>query len=280
MLLSAGVAAQAPAARGQATAVAPHAALPFGPWRLPDSLFREPFTATVLALRQSDAVARLDAARRAHMHVFIVLERSRRNHQNADKSFDLGEWKREIGSFRGIDFESYVADGTVLGHILIDEPHDPTNWNNAPVPYAIIDSAGAFSKSLWPALPVGVTSPPTFLAGAALPSLDWSFAQYRPNKGDLAAWLAAQRAAARQGRLGLVLSINVLDAYGRDAPLAASELQQIGLAMAAEPQLCALTMWKYDARDPAYFARPDIRRAVSTIAAAAAAGTAGSCRRR
>ena len=254
--------------------------VPFGPWRLPDSLFRAPFTATVLALRPGEAVARLDAARRAHMHVFIILERSRRNHQQADGAFDFAAWKREIVPFRGIDFGSYVADGTVLGHILIDEPHDPTNWNGAPVPYAIVDSAAAFSKSHWPTLPVGVTSPPTFLGRAALPSLDWSFAQYRPNKGEINSWLAAQRTAAERSGLALVLSINVLDANGHDAPLAAAELQRIGTAMAAEPGLCALTMWKYDDHDPRYFARVDVQRAVGVIAAAAGAHPARSCGRR
>ncbi len=281
LLLLGGLALRpAPASAQARVATGAGPGVPFGPWRLPDSLFHAPFTATVLALRPGDAIARLDAARRAHIQVFIILERSRRNHQRADKSFDLVAWKREIVAFRGVDFSSYVADGTVLGHILIDEPHDPTNWNGAPVPYAIIDSAAAFSKSLWPTLPVGVTSPPTFLAQAPLPSIDWSFAQYRPNKGEINAWLAMQRSAAERSGLALVLSINVLDANGHDAPLAASELQRIGVAMSAEPGLCALTMWKYDDRRPEYFERADVQRAVAAIAAVASTGSARSCRRR
>lgn len=254
--------------------------IPFGPWRLPDSLFRAPYTGTVLALRPANAIARLDAARRAHIRVIIILERSRRYHQNRDKSFALGLWKREIEEFRGLDFDSYVADGTVLGHILIDEPHDPTNWNGAPVPYAVIDSAAAFSKSIWPMLPTGVTSPPTFLAEGTWTSLDWSFAQYRPNKGDLGSWLASQADAARRSGLGFILSINVRDGNGRNAPLTSDQLRRFGLAMAAEPDACALTMWKYDDGDPAFFQANDVQAAIAAVAAAASAHPARNCRRR
>jgi hypothetical protein len=256
------------------------AGIPFGPWRLPDSLFRAPFTGTVLALHPGDATARLDAARRAHMRVFIILERSRRNHQNADKSFSLAQWKNEIRAFSGVDFAPYVADGTVIGHMLIDEPHDPTNWNGAPIPFATIDSAAAFSKELWPTLPTGVTSPPTFLGDGSLRSLDWSYAQYRPNKGDLGTWLASQAEAARRSGLGFVLSINVREGNGRGAPLTADQLRRFGLAMAAESDACALTMWKFDAEDSDYFQRPDIQAAVGAIAAAAAAHPSRSCSRR
>ena len=256
------------------------AGLPFGPWRLPDSLFHAPFTGTILALDTDDALARLEAARQAHMRVFIILEEARRRHQNPDKSFALSKWKREIERFRGTDFAPYVADGTLLGHLLIDEPHDPTNWNGSPIPYAVIDSAAAFSKSLWPTLPVGVASPTTFLANARWSALDWSFAQYRPNKGDLAPWLARQVAAARRSGLALVLSINVLDGNGRDAPLDADQLRRFGLAMTGVDDACALTMWRYDVKDPSYFQRPDIGAAVAAIGVAAAGHPARSCRRR
>jgi len=265
-------------ARAGATTAAP--GIPFGPWRLPDSMFHAPFTGTVLALRPGDAVARLDAARRAGMRVFVILEQSRRKHQNPDKSFALAAWKREIETFRGIDFAPYVADGTLLGHMLIDEPHDPTNWNGAPIPYAVIDSAAAFSKSLWPTLPTGVTSPPTFLQGARWSALDWSFAQYRPNKGDIVPWLAREAEAARRSGLGFVLSLNIRDGNGRGEPLSAEQLRRFGLAIAAEPGACALTLWKYDADANEYFERPDMRAAFATVAAAAAAHAARPCRRR
>jgi hypothetical protein len=271
-----GALAQAP--RAPAAVVA--SGLPFGPWRLPDSLFRAPYTATVLALRPHDAVARLDAARAARLKVFVILERSRRHHQNADKSFSLPTWKSEIARFRGVDFGPYVADGTVLGHKLIDEPHDPSNWSGEPIPYATIDSAAAFSKSLWPTLPAGVSSPPTFLAGARWGYLDWGFAQYRPKKGELRAWLAREVAASRRSGLGLVLSMNVLDGNGTAQPMSAEELRRFGLALAAEPSACALTMWKYDEGDPRYFQQPAVRRAVDAIAHAAAARAAPPCRRR
>jgi hypothetical protein len=129
-------------------------------------------------------------------------------------------------------------------------------------------------------LPVGVTSPPTFLAGARWHWLDWGFAQYRPNKGPLADWLARQAAAAAQTGLGLVVSINVLDGNGRNAPLTAEQLREFGTALAAAPGACALTMWKYDVKDPSYFQRQDIAVAAREIARVAAAHPARACSRR
>lgn len=270
--------ASAQAARTRAAGVA--RGMPFGPWRLPDSLFRAPYTATVLALHPHDAIARLEAARRARLKVIVILERSRRHHQNPDKSFSLPTWKKEIERFRGVDFAPYVADGTLLGHKLIDEPHDPSNWSGSPVPYSTIEAAAAFSKALWPTLATGVSSPPTFLADARWTHLDWGFAQYRPKKGEIGAWLANEVEASRRSGLGLVLSLNVLDGNGANRPMSAEELRRFGLVLAAEPGACALTMWKYDDEDPSYFERPDVLLAVDAIAHAAAARAARPCARR
>jgi hypothetical protein len=255
--------------------------LPFGPWHLPDDQFRAPFTGTVRGPRPNDVLATLEAARRARFHVVLRLVRGRKGFSNPDGSFNLALWQREVDRFRGIDFAPYVRDGTLLGHFLFDEPHDPTNWNGRPVPYAVIESAAVYSKRLWPTLPTGVGAPAAFLkAGGPWPDLDFTETQYRPKKGDLVRWQAEEVAAAREAALGLVLSINVLDGNGRGAPLSGDQLRAIGLALAGEPAACALLMWKYDKDDPSYFARSDVRAAVDTIARAAAARGAPPCARR
>jgi hypothetical protein len=253
--------------------------LPFGPWHLPDSLLRGPFSGSVLALHPYDAMERLEAARRAHFRVFVILDRSRVRHQNPDKSFNLQLWEQEVERFAGMDFGSYVKDGTILGHLLIDEPHDPTNWNGKPVPYAVIDSAAAYSKRLWPTLPAGVAAPPSFLKDGSWRSLDFGFAQYKPKKGDVSPWLAREVQDARASRLALVVSLNVLDGGGRGVPLTGAELRTYGSALAAEPYACALTMWKYDIKDPSYFRRPDVLAAVDAVARVAAEHRATSCGR-
>jgi len=257
-----------------AAAPPPPAGVPFGPWHLPAERLAAPFTGTQLGLHPEDAVPRLEAARRAGFRVFVRLALSRRRFSGPDGSFDLERWKREIDRFRGIDFAPYVSDGTLLGHFLFDEPHDPTNWNGRPVPFAVIESTAAYSKRLWPTLPTGVGSPPSFLAGGApWGALDFAETQYRPQKGDLSGWIAREVAAARATRLGTLFSLNVLDGNGRGKPLTGAQLEQFGTVLAREPTACALLLWKYD---PAYFSRDDVWAAVAAIATAAG-HAAASC---
>jgi len=76
-------------------------------------------------------------------------------------------FNQELDLFKDIDLMSYVADGTVVGHLLFDEPQDPSNWNGAPVPFEDIEAVAAHSKALWPTLPVGVGGPASFVGAKA-----------------------------------------------------------------------------------------------------------------
>lgn len=237
----------------------------FGPSRLPlDGAPRGQFTATVGSFTPHDAIATLDAARKSGMHLLVRLARNRRRFRNPDGSFSLEMWKREVDAYRGVDFAPYVADGTILGHYLFDEPHDPTNWNGTPVPYADVEAAAAYSKRLWPTMPAEIGSPPSFLLGGApWHSLDLAFAQFSARKGDLRPWLRAEVEAARTQRLGLFLSLNVLSGGTTRGPMTPTQLETWGMTMAAEPEACGLFMWRWDS---AYFHDPAIAGAVSAIA--------------
>jgi len=274
------VAAVCAAAYGATGPGRPPRGLPFGPWHLTDDQFHWPYSGTVRGPHPTDVITTLEAARRAGFRVVFRLARGRKRSSNPDGSFNLALWKREVDRFRGVDFAPYVADGTLLGHFLFDEPHDPTNWNGRPVPYAVIESTAAYSKSLWPTLPTVIGAPPTFLSGG-MPwvNLDFAETQYRPKKGEVGLWLSREVAAARQARLGVLLSINVLAGGDRNEPLTAEQLRAAGLALAPAPDACALFMWKYDKDDPSYFARADVRAAVDTIARVAAARTPAPCAR-
>jgi hypothetical protein len=244
-------------------------AFPFGPSRLPVTGARTaPFTATVGSFRPDDAVATLDAARANGLHLLVRLARNRRRFRNADGSFSLEKWKHEVDAYRGIDFAPYVADGTIIGHYLFDEPHDPTNWNGKPVPYADIEAAAAYSKRLWPTMPAEIGSPPSFLLGGApWRSLDLAFAQFSARKGDLRPWLRTEVEAARRQQLGLFLSLNVLEGGTLHEKLTPTQLETWGMTMAAEPDACGLFMWRYDST---YFHEPAVADAIASIATVAA----------
>lgn len=235
----------------------------FGPFHLPESEFGATYTGAFRSLRPNNALAILEAARAADLHLIINLTGSRRRFQEPDGAFSLDRFQELLGHYRRLDFAPYVADGTIIGHMMFDEPQDPSNWNGAPIPYADIEAAAAYSKELWPAMPVGVGGPPDFLqAGAPWAALDFAFAQYTTRRGDLATWLPQQVQAAQQAQLGLVLSLNILGGNDR-SPVTAAQLTDWGTQLLAEPYACALLMWKFD---PTYLQDPAIAAAMADLA--------------
>lgn len=255
--------------------------LPFGPFHLPDSLLGQPYSSTIRGARTGDeALATLDAARRAKARIILRLARGSSRFSNPDSSFSLARWKKEVDRYRGIDLGSYVADGTLLGHLLFDEPHDPTNWNGTPVSYSDLEAAASYSKQLWPTLPTGIGSPPTALrtlrGNAPRGALDFALAQHRPKKGEVHAWRDQEVAMAKQLGYGLMLSLQALEGNSGQ-PLTAEQLRTFGSVLAADPYACMLAMWKWDKDDPRYFKRADIRKAVNAIAVVARSNQARSC---
>lgn len=248
--------------------------LPFGPFHLPDSAFGPPFSGAFRSLQPESAITTLEAARQAGLHLIINLAGSRRQFQEADGGFSLPRFQALLERFRGFDFASYIADGTVIGHMLFDEPQDPSNWNGKPVSFADIEAAATYSRELFPTLPVGVGGPPSFLQGGApWTALTFAFAQYTTRRGDVPSWLSQEVEIAQRIELGLVLSLNVLS--GNNGGLVtADQLWTWGLLLADEPSACALLMWKYEAT---YFTDPAIADAVASIAQASRERTAPSC---
>src|SRR5207237_6532044 len=126
--------------------------------------------------------------------------------------FSLSLWEGIIGGFNGIDVSSYLADGTLIGVFLIDEPEAATNWswgcvrdpatllcqkdasgNTIPdagqaISSSALEAAGAFAKPIFQNAPLGVGSRPSQLfnasGGAAYHNLDFAEAQYTDKKKD------------------------------------------------------------------------------------------------
>jgi len=260
-------ASQAAPAQSAPTQPTQRTAVPLGPYHLPPDRFAPPFRLAMAApTRPDEAIPLLEAARAKGVHIFIHLTGGRGRHQNPDLSFSLERFTQLLEAYRDVDFDPYVRDGTLLGHMLFDEPHDPTNWNGKPVPFETIDAAAAASKRLFPTVPVGIGSPPSWLrSGAPYKSLDFGSAQYTAKRGDPKAWVKDEVAAAAEARLKLVLSLNVLDggAVRARQPMSAEQLGAVGKECLRQPGVLGLLMWKWD---EAYFTRPDIRDVLNALA--------------
>ena len=109
--------------------------------------------------------------------IVLMLAGSQPYYKDADGHFSLSKWKERIDRFRKIDFSSYVNDGTLIGHYLIDEPYDPANWNGRPVSGVTLDEMARTAS------PSGRTFRPSFgpsryLEWAPYRYLDAAWAQY------------------------------------------------------------------------------------------------------
>ena len=109
------------------------------------------------------------------------------------------------------DVDAAIADGTLVGHYLIDQPYAASTYGGQVVGPATLNAMAAYSKTLWPTLPTYIRAAPSRYASASMPDLDGYWAQYSTRFGDCTTWRDQQIAiATTQGKL-LVVGLNVID---------------------------------------------------------------------
>lgn len=207
--------------------------------------------------------------------------------KNADGTFSFTKWKALVDRFKSVNFASYIADGTILGHYLIDEPHRAERWGGKIISQAQIEAMAAYSKGLWPDMPTLVRVVPSWLASAPVTytHLDAGWLQYAARFGDPAKALAAEVVAAKSKGLGLVTGMNVRDggngssgipgaSTGKYA-MSATEVTNYGTALLNQSYACGFYMWSWDS---GYYGRADIQSAMVTLSAKAKAHARTSCR--
>ena len=244
------------------------------------------WTATLRGASVGAVVKYLQVARERGGQVFIQFAGGRDKYLDSQGNFSLAMWKERVAPYKSVDLSSYIADGTLVAHYLIDEPEDPTRWNGKPVAYSELEEAARYSKEVFPGLTTIVRVVPVWLKGAPFRwvNLDAAWAQYTASKGDVVQYRDIQIAAARDQGLGLMFSLNVLDggdgssgqlgtSSGRHN-MSALELATYGKALIEAPYACGLLMWR---EDPAYVEAPGIRSAMEVLSTQARARPATSC---
>ena len=244
--------------------------IPVGPFNLPSSEFSKPYYSGAYRVVTPDSVVLLmNQAEHQFFDLYINMAGTRENYQNSDGAFCLTCFKARLDLFAGIDFAPFALNATVRGHILFDEPEDPSLWGGAPVPYEDIDSAASYSRQLFPQLPVGVGGPPTFLVGGATyAKLDFGFALYTPAHGGVSGFVADELAAASASGLGAVFALDVLT--GNDGqPMTAYQVRRWGKTIACEPLALGVLMRQYE---QTFFADSAMRSAMRDVVRLASFG--------
>ena len=207
--------------------------------------------------------------------------------QNGDGTFNFEKWKGMVDRFRNIDFSSYIADGTVLGHYLLDEPNLASRWGGKIIPQETVEAMAEYSKRLWPGMTTFIRVVPSWLANSPInyTHLDAAWAQYAAYKGDPSQWLAKEISVAQSKGLGLMVGMNVLNGgdgssgihgtRGGVYNMSASELKTYGTALLSHPYACGFVMWDYRTE---YFGRADIKGAMAELSTQARNHAQTSCR--
>ena len=243
-------------------------------------------------------------ARAAGHRLILVLTGGGAAEYSTNGKFDLAKWKRRMDQYATTPIRDAiaagVADGTVLGNSLMDEP-EHRKWGGV-VTKPLLDSMAAYARRYFPTLPMGPSHGPTgyyqWRPTERYRVVDYVLNQYNywVTNGDVAAWRDRVLAQARLDGVGVAFSMNILDG-GQNAPrdgtwtcpsgtsagrgtyepacrMTAAQIRTYGQELG--PSGCAMLMWRYDSLA---LAGTDNQHAMRDVAATLAKALSRTCTR-
>ncbi|HYF40402.1 MAG TPA: hypothetical protein VD930_11980 [Gemmatimonadales bacterium] len=267
----------APAPTTPSLAGGEHAGIPFGIWNMPTSEFGSVYSGAYRIIWPEELRTQLAAIKARGGRVVLNFAGNERYFLDRSGNFSLSMWKQRVDRYRNVDFSDYVEDGTIIGHYLIDEPNDPANWNNRPVPGSTVEAMAQYSKQLWPRLTTIVRAEPGYLArtGGPYRYLDAAWAQYVTWKGTPQDYIKRNVADAQKLDMALITGLNILRGVGGTRQMSASLIRSAGSTLLSSGYACGFLSWDYDR---SYLSREDIREAMAYLAPLARRHAARSCR--
>jgi hypothetical protein len=262
----------------------------FGSIRLPTSLLNTIHTGTLVGgeIDPSNVLTYLSATQAKRGRIVLKLSKGRDDFvKNSDGTFSFTKWKALIDRYRNVNIGPYIADGTILGHFLIDEPHRTARWGGKIIPQATLEAMAKYSKTIWPTMTTFVRVVPSWLANSTVTYsyLDAGWLQYESFRGNIATVITTEVAAAKRKGLGMAVGLNVLDGgngtsriggvtRGKYA-MSATEIRTYGTALLNQSYTCGFYNWAWDTP---YYSRTDINSAMADLAAKARIHVKTSCR--
>jgi len=230
--------------------------IPIGTFEHPTSEFGSRYNGAKRAIPANQLVQELAAIKSRGGRVVLMFAGEQSYYKNGDGTFSLAKWEDRIDRYRGVNFSSYVNDGTVIGHYLIDEPYDPSNWGGQPIAGSTLDQMAKYSKSIWPTMATIVRAEPSRIRwSGTYQYLDAAWAQFENPRGikDINQFTRENVADAQQMGLALVVGLNIskgappLIGPGQGgSPMTPSEVKEWGGALLSSSYPCAFISWQYD----------------------------------
>jgi hypothetical protein len=253
--------------------------IPFGAYAQPVSVYGPIYTGGQMnPLKPESLLTRLAAIKAAKGRVVLALPGGPGGFTNPDGTFNLTLWKQRVVRYAAVDFGSYISDGTIIGHYIIDQPNCSACWGGQSIPPSTVDEMARYSDSLWKGMATIARADPTWLA--AYPGqyayLDAGWAQYVMRRGDVNTYLSDNLAAAQSKGLRLVVGLNLLNGSLDQTNLTASQIKDFGSVLLGSSYACAFISWEYSA---AYFSQSDIQSSLSLLSKKADRHVPSSCSR-
>lgn len=261
----------------------------FGQYQMKNSSITSVYNGVLRLPSPRNLIMTLATARAKGGRVLVKLANHDRHTMNRNRTFNLSKWKAQVARFKNVKFDSYIKDGTLLGHYLLDEPYDASNWGGRRIPPAVVEEMAKFSKKLWPGMTTFVRAPPEYLAstGVKFKYLDagWAMYEYSKWRSDVRRWIRTQNAAAKKAGIKLVVGLNVLNGGTKESrfrgtkgvkyAMSARQLRSWGSILLQETQACAWFNWRHDSR---YYGRSDIKSAMKYLSSKLKSRPRTSCR--
>jgi hypothetical protein len=247
--------------------------IPFGVSNLPNSVYGSAYNGSVRIIGPYNLLSDLAAIRSRGGRVIVNFAGGQSTYETADGHFSLTKWKARVARFHNINFSSYINDGTIIGHYLIDEPQDRTNWNGTQVSPATLEQMAQYSKSFWPGMKTIVRVVPTYLASNHR-YLDAAWAQYTVRPQSAASYLSENVASAKQKGLGLIVGLNILKGGTNGSKMTPTQIATLGSTMLSSTYPCTFVSWTYNST---YLSTSGVKDAMSKLRSLARNRTAKSC---
>jgi hypothetical protein len=252
--------------------------IPMGLFAMPTSEFGSRYNGAMRNIGTYQLVSELSSIRSRGGKVILMMAGAQPFYKNADGTFSLSKWKARVDRYRQTNISSFINDGTIIGHYLIDEPFDPRNWSGRPISGSTLEEMAKYSKAIWPTMKTIVRAEPYEIKwSGTYRALDAAWAQYLARKGDVNDYLQKNVAAAKQMGLGLVVGLNVpKGGVPNGTWMTPQEVERFGTAMMGSGYACAFISWQYGSSNLQTAAMRDamsaLRRKAENVASRSCSG--------
>jgi hypothetical protein len=248
------------------------------------------FSASHDFVAPGEMVTHINLARARGISIVLALTGGSHNRYKTDGLFDMAKWQATVDGYNTPAIQTAiadgVADGTIIGNSVMDEPHQAgtgeKSWGPAgTMTKARVDSLCGYVKAIFPTLPIGVAHDhAVFDTGNSYRVCEFLIPQFAARKGSVTAWRDAALAMAARDGLAVIFSINLLDGGVQDRSgawdcpgtggvgthipncrMTATQVREWGKLLG--PEGCAMLSWKYSA---SFMAKVENQEAFSDIA--------------